>query len=181
MLFVRLEVRNTGHSVVSLARVVHSGILSVMQNIARILHRSVPTPPADFLEAETLKPLWQRCTSPALERVEPQSYCRGRLFVTVPGSAFAARLREDKANLLERLRAEPALSGIQEIVVRIAAVVPMQTAQKTRSSHSYPQATQCLVSLAGAVLDPVLSASLARLAETLEAGAKSPLRAMPPS
>lgn len=140
-----------------------------MQDIARILHRAVPTPPTDFLLAEALKPLWLRCCSQALQRVEPVSYCHGRLFVVVPGSAFAARLRQEMADLLAHLRTEPGLQGISEIVVRLAEGPrpgPVRSALPL-PARRYPQATRCLSSLADAIDDPDLKASLARLASTL--------------
>ncbi|MHB8253338.1 MAG: DciA family protein [Acidiferrobacter sp.] len=140
-----------------------------MQDIAHILRRSVPTPPTDFLSDEVLRPLWLRCCSLGLRRVEPQSYCHGRLFVVVPGSAFAARLRQEMAELLTRLRTEAGLSDIREIVVRLAEThySPPAAAQKTVPDRRYPQATHCLASLSEAVDDPALKASLARLAGTL--------------
>ena len=130
----------------------------------------MPTTPADFLLAEALRPKWLKCCSLTLQRVEPQFYCHGRLFVVVPGSAFAARLRQERADLLVRLREEPGLSDIREIVVRVIEDrVPRLMPSAPFPGRRYPQATRCLVSLADAVDDPALKASLARLAGTLSA------------
>ncbi|HUW97714.1 MAG TPA: DciA family protein [Acidiferrobacter sp.] len=149
-----------------------------MQDIADILHRSVPVPPADLLSAETLRPIWRKCCSGALQRIEPRFYCRGRLFVTVPGSAFAARLRQEAADLLSRLRREPGLEDLREITVRLTEDRGPPPAAHSYPERHYPQATRCLASLAEEVSDPELKASLARLAGTLSAaGAQGALKA----
>ena len=144
-----------------------------MQDIARILQRSVPTPPADFLGAKTIKPLWLRCCAASLRRVEPQWYCRGRLCVVVPGSAFAARLRLELPDLMPRLRAQSGLEGLSEVIVRVIEDPRPRTngAQPVPARRS-PEAARCLAGLALAIVDPELRASLDRLAMTLWAQAK---------
>ncbi len=144
-----------------------------MQDIARILLHAVPTPPEDFLSAETVKPLWLRCCSASLSRVEPQWYCRGRLSVAVPGSAFAARLRQELPDLTPRLRTQPGLQGLLEVVIRvIEGPRPRLHGTQPVPARRSSEAARCLAGLALEVVDPELRASLDRLATTLGAEAK---------
>ncbi len=144
-----------------------------MQDIASILTHAVPTPPADFLGAETVKPLWLQCCSASLARVEPQWYCRGRLSVVVPGSAFAARLRQEWPDLMARLRTQSGLQDLSEVIVRVIETPrPRAEGAEPVPARRSPEAARCLAGLALEVVDPELRASLDRLATTLGTEAK---------
>lgn len=139
-----------------------------MQDIAHILRHAVPTPPEDFLDAETVKPLWLQCCSASLTRVEPQWYCRGRLCVLVPGSAFAARLRQEWPDLMGRLRTQPGLQGLSEVLVRVIEAPPSRPRRaRPVPARRSPEAARCLAGLALGIADPELRASLGRLATTI--------------
>lgn len=139
-----------------------------MRELARILDYSLPKPPPGLLLADTLQPIWALCCPPSLQRVTPLSYCRGRLFVAVPGSAFAARLRQDMGDVLGRLRQAEGLSDLREIVVRIVESESRRPAIGHKiMKQEYPLATQCLAILSSDMSDPALKESLARLSGTL--------------
>jgi len=139
-----------------------------MREIARILDNSLPKPPRGLLLADALAPLWMRCAPATLQRVKPLSYSQGRLFVAVPGSAFAARLREERGALLDQLRQEEGLSELREIVVRLVEPDRPRPACVNRlMAREYPQATRSLVALACDIDDPALKESLVRLSDTL--------------
>ncbi len=141
-----------------------------MQVIARILDRSLPKPPADLVLGPALQAIWARCRPDGLKGVEALFYCRGRLFVAVAGSASAARLRQEAPDLLVRLRAEPGLADIRELVgrrpERDEERTPGQAARPLRSLAG----SRCFGSLAQTVDDLPLKASLARLAAALATG-----------
>lgn len=139
-----------------------------MHDIARILQHAAPTPPADLLIGESLKSPWLLCCPESLQRVEPQWYCRGRLCVVVPGSAFAARLRQEMPSLMARLRKHQGLQGLSEIVIRVVdSQNPRLNSQKPFPARRSLEAARCLVGLARATADPELKASLDRLATTI--------------
>ncbi len=137
-----------------------------MQALVGILGRSLPKPPSDLLLAANLRPVWQRKAPENLKGVEPLWYCRGRLVVAAPGSAYAARLREEAPGLIQSLRAEVGLDGLREIVVRPAQRVPQARAVATAAPRS-AVAARCFGTLAASIDDPALKASLGRLAATL--------------
>ncbi len=139
-----------------------------MQAIARILDHSLPKPPVDLALGPSLQAAWERCRPDGLVTVEVLFYCRGRLFLMVPGSAAAARLRQEGPDLLTRLRAEPGLADLREIVTRrmgrqLLPNAAMKQAVPLRSELG----ARCFGSLAETVDDPALKASLARLAVAL--------------
>ncbi len=139
-----------------------------MQAIARILHYSLPKPPADLIFGPSLQAIWERCRPEELATLEPLFYCGRRLFVMVPGSAAAARLRQEGLDLLARLRAEPGLGELREIVTRRAGRQgPPNVAVKAAAPLRSALGARCFGSLAGMVDDPALKASLARLAVAL--------------
>ncbi|WP_145960684.1 DciA family protein [Acidiferrobacter sp. SPIII_3] len=147
-----------------------------MQAIVRILDRSLPRPPADLIQGPALGALWARCRPEGLRAVEALFYCRGRLFVVAPGSAQAARLRQETPDLLVRLRAEPGLGALREIVVRR---VGWEVA-RSRGSEGRPVrsavGSRCFESLAEVVCDAPLKASLTRLASALASGSTEDTR-----
>lgn len=138
-----------------------------MEDIRRFLNRTVPVVPTEFISAAGLVEVWARCCpSLLMSAVCPLFYCRGRLYVSVRGSAFAARLRQDSAGLLIKLRAEPVLSGLTEIVGRPAVDIRPQIKPKV-TRPVLKQAPSCVAVLAQATTDPALRTSLIRLAHTL--------------
>ncbi|WP_297365216.1 DciA family protein [Acidiferrobacter sp.] len=147
-----------------------------MQVIARLLDRSLPQPPADLLQGPALNAIWARCRPEGLHAVEALFYCRGRLFVAIPGSAQAARLRQEAPDLLARLRAEAGLGAIREIVARrVGRERPRSLGHDDRPVRS-PVGSRCFASLAQAVDDAPLKASLARLALALASGSPEDTR-----
>ncbi len=139
-----------------------------MQAIARILHHALPKPPADLVVGPSLQAVWERCRPEGLATLEVLFYCGGRLFVMVSGSAAAARLRQEGPDLLARLRTEPGLAELREIVTRRTGRqgspnVTVKAATPLRSELG----ARCFGSLAATVDDPALKASLARLAVAL--------------
>jgi hypothetical protein len=138
-----------------------------MQVIARLLDRSLPKPPADLVQGPALGAVWARLRPEGLRAVEALFYCHGRLFVVAPGSAQAARLRQEMPDLLVRLRAEPGLGALREIVVRrIGREVARRRGSEGRPVRS-AVGSRCFESLAEAIDDAPLKASLARLASAL--------------
>lgn len=149
-----------------------------MQVIARLLDRSLPQPPADLLQGPALSAIWARCRPEGLHAVEALFYCRGRLFVAVPGSAQAARLRQEAPDLLARLRAEAGFGAIAEIVARRVGRELLRSRSRRRDDPPArsPVGSRCLTSLAQAVDDAPLKASLARLAAALASGSPEDTR-----
>ncbi len=142
-----------------------------MEEIGQLLERIMPEVPDDLLSAETLAPLWAGVANGALARTQPLGYCHGRLFVGVPGSAFAARLREEAPRLLVALQATRELAGLREIVVRPLPAVP---AAGPRARPLRPASgADCVQALALAVDDEALRRSLARLAASIRGGGDS--------
>lgn len=148
-----------------------------MQAIARILDHSLPKPPVDLAFGPSLQTAWERCRPDGLGAVEVLFYCHGRLFLMVPGSAAAARLRQEGPDLLARLRAQPGLADLREIVTRRMGreLLPRNAAMKQVVPLRSELGARCFGSLAETVDDPALKASLARLAMAL--GADDPARA----
>ncbi len=138
-----------------------------MQAIARILHHSLPKPPVDLVLGPDLQAVWERCRPEGLKAVEVLFYCRGRLFLMVPGSAAAARLRQEGPDLLARLRTQPGLGDLREIVTRRTGRQPPGAVTKAAVPSRSALGARCFGSLAEAVDDPSLKASLARLAAAL--------------
>ncbi|MDA8192315.1 DciA family protein [Acidiferrobacter thiooxydans] len=143
-----------------------------MQAIARFLDRSLPRPPADLIQGPALEALWARCRPEGLHAVEALFYCRGRLFVVAPGSASAARLRQETPDLLARLRAEVGLGAIREIVVRRVGWEGARSRSRGGEGRPVRSAigSRCFESLAETVCDASLKASLTRLASALASG-----------
>ncbi|WP_298139086.1 DciA family protein [Acidiferrobacter sp.] len=141
-----------------------------MQTVARILDRSLPKPPADLMQGPALAAVWARCRPEGLGTAEALLYCRGRLFVALAGSAQAARLREEAPKLLARLRAEAGLGAIREIVARRGGHRSARHHAPKRLPVHSPVGSRCCVSLAEAVEDAALKASLTRLATSLGSG-----------
>lgn len=137
-----------------------------MEEIGHWLGRVVPTAPPDLLDARTLGPLWRRHCPPGLAGLQVLGYCRGRLFVAVPSSAFAARLRQEQPTLIPALREEGPLAGLTAIVGRPwapAAGEAPSLARPIRTAVAGP----CVAALAVTVGDADLRSSLNRLARTL--------------
>lgn len=96
--------------------------------------------------------------------------------MAVPGSAQAARLRQEAPDLLARLRAEAGFGAIREIVARrVGRKLPRSLGRDDRPVRS-PVGSRCLTSLAQAVDDAPLKASLARLALALASGSPEDTR-----
>lgn len=136
-----------------------------MEGISHWVHRVLPPPPPDLVGGPALWPLWRRHCPAGLEPLRPLGYCRGRLFVAVPGSAFAARLRQQQAALIDALRREPPLARLTAIVGRpwVEASRAVVVARPARTATGAP----CVAALASMVGDTDLRASLDRLARTL--------------
>ncbi|MHB1567072.1 MAG: DciA family protein [Acidiferrobacter sp.] len=139
-----------------------------MEEIGHWLSRVLPTAPPDLLDARALWPLWRRHCPPGLAGLRVLGYCRGRLFVAVPSSAFAARLRQEQPALIPALREEAPLAALTAIIVRPwappVAVGAPSSARPIRTAAAGP----CVAALAVAVSDADLRSSLDRLARTLD-------------
>ncbi|MDA8390515.1 MAG: DciA family protein [Gammaproteobacteria bacterium] len=142
-----------------------------MEEIGLLLKRIMPEAPDDLMTAAALAPLWAAVATGALGHAHPLGYCRGRLFVAVPGSSFSARLRQEQPRLVQALRKAPGLRHLQEIVPRPwpGAAVPRTCAEPLRC----PSAPDCVEALAAAVDDEALRASLARLAASMRGSGDS--------
>lgn len=131
-------------------------------------------------EASRLGLAWSRVLpAPLSEQTRPRHYEHGRLTVSAPSAAWASRLRQQQASLIERLQREPGLTGLRELVVQIApkgesdTVAELRTlAKSTRRAPARltPQTAQLLREVAERVSDPELRAALERLALTAEQG-----------
>ena len=142
-----------------------------MEEIGLLLKRIMPEVPDDLMTAGALAPLWAQVATGALARIRPLGYCRGRLFVAVPGSSFGARLKQEQPRLLATLRQVPSLAQLQEIVARPwpEAATPGTRREPLRP----PSAPDCVLALALAVDDEALRASLARLAASMRGSGDS--------
>ncbi len=131
-------------------------------------------------EASRLELAWSRVLpAPLSEQTRPCHYEHGRLTVSAPSAAWASRLRQQQSSLVERLRREPGLTGLRELVVQIApkgesdTVAELRTlAKSTRRAPARltPQTARLLREVAERVSDPELRAALERLALTAEQG-----------
>ena len=143
-----------------------------MDDIGRLVKRIMSDAPDDLLGPEAVASLWEQAVAGTpLARIRPLGYCRGRLYVSVPGSVFAARLREETPHVLDALRAHAALAGLREIVVRPAS--PSVPAPLRAAPLRPPSATACVAALSEIIGDEALRASLARLAASMRDGGDS--------
>jgi hypothetical protein len=122
-------------------------------------------------EAQRLQALWQRVLAPPLTgHTHPQHYQAGCLYIHADSPAWAARLRSQQSEIVKRLRAEPSLTSLDHLQIR---VVPNDA---TKASHvtAAPvhrqtlavsdQTAALLRGVAEEVKDPGLRESLMRLA-----------------
>jgi hypothetical protein len=131
-------------------------------------------------ETSRLGLLWSSLLpAPLSEKTRPSRYESGRLTVSAPSAAWASRLRQQQASLVQRLRRAPGLGGLRELVVQItprgesdgvAELRALATSTRRAPVPPGPRTAGLLQEVAARVADPELRASLERLARTLGQG-----------
>jgi len=125
--------------------------------------------------ASRLQLLWQAYVPPPLAgHVHPTGYAHGQLQVRVDSPVWANRLRQQKQQLMQRLRRDPYLQKLQDIQVRVKppsyAPAPQIVTPKPRTTRRRLSkgTARLLHSLAEGIDDPALRAALERLGENAE-------------
>jgi len=123
---------------------------------------------------------WSRVLpGPLADHTRPRHYEQGKLTVSAPSAAWASRLRQQQASLIDRLRREPGLAELRELAVQIVPKGEHDTAADLRTladstrrapARLTPQTARLLREVAERVTDPDLRAALERLALTAEQG-----------
>lgn len=103
---------------------------------------------------------------PMAAHCEPTHYEAGRLTVAADGPAWASRVRQQQAGLLQALRAQPALRALREIRVQVQPTKTAAAPSVARARHPSrlsSKAARLVRGVAESVDDPQLRAALDRL------------------
>jgi predicted nucleic acid-binding Zn ribbon protein len=103
---------------------------------------------------------------PMAAHSEPTHYEAGRLTVAADGPAWASRVRQQQAGLLQALRAESAFEALREIKVLVQptrSVAAPSVAPPRSPSRLSQSAARLVRGVAESVDDPQLRAALKRL------------------
>ncbi len=100
---------------------------------------------------------------------EPTYYEDGRLTITVRSSAWASRLRQQQAELMQTLKQQSAFRELRDIKVRVQpteqALLAVSTAPDVPPSRLSSNAARVVRDVAQTVNDPQLRAALERLGD----------------
>lgn len=88
------------------------------------------------------------------------------LILATDSAAWATRIRYQATQILQKIRRDERLSGIDSIQVKvIPAIVPADTSHPTRRAYLSRTAAECLSQCADGIGDPQLSAALKHLSK----------------
>jgi len=119
--------------------------------------------------SDWLTGLWHRTAPPALQKIcHPGKYHDNCLTLQVESSIWLSRIRQQQKSLIRHLHRSREFAGLEKIKLEVS---PRQVAIPQKQPNHFHQKLsdsnkKLLLSSASHLLDPELSQSLVRLAET---------------